>query len=583
MAATGKVIGTVTAVVGEAKATAADGTVRILQVGDKVHSDEVITTSAAGSINVALENGKTLDCGADADLALHEGLLNVAMAPAVSAPASDVEAIQRAIAAGQDPSQVAAATAAGAPAAGGTDDGGSHDPVVLEQSNEASVVNSGFLTEGDTITFAPAQVESMPGAVVATAEIPDSGVADQPATPAIDTPEIVVSDSNPGGEEPAPEANPPANNPVIVADSGSNEQPQPPVVVTQPSEPSNDEPSSSVGDPVIVVTQPETDDTPAEEPVVVVTEPETDDTPAEEPVVVVTEPETDDTPAEEPVVVVTEPETDDTPAEEPVVVVTEPETTSPESVSIAYTISANTNQDEQIGRLLFQNGDNEFQALVFFGQEGQQKPTSLTLNFELTDDTSTVKLEYIDAFAGNSDDSTGHTAQKIAIKDFGLTIDGVPTVLAQENDGVNVGVGSNSLESEGTVQVDMGTGEASDWTFANPDQANGIDILDLTGTSLDVSDVTAGTEVINLQGSLAQEMTLNAEDVLNMAGSDALHIVGGKEDTLNLADEGWTVADGDAGAAGVQPSYFGWVQVTHDSGATLLVDPDVNIKTTMMG
>jgi hypothetical protein len=392
-------------------------------------------------------------------------------------------------------------------------------------------VSSGFLTEGDTITFAPAQVESMPGAVVATAEIPDSGVADQPATPAIDTPEIVVSDSNPGGEEPAPEANPPANNPVIVADSGSNEQPQPPVVVTQPSEPSNDNPSSSVGDPVIVVTQPETDDTPAEEPVVVVTEPET----------------------------------------------------SSESVALAYTITANTKQDEQIGRLLFQNGDNEFQALVFFSQEGQQKPTSVALNFELTDDTSTVKLEYIDAFAGNSDDSTGHTAQKIAIKDFGLTIDGVPTVLAQENDGVNVGVGSNSLESEGTVQVDMGTGEASDWTFANPDQASGIDILDLTGTSLDVSDVTAGTEVINLQGSLAQEMTLNAEDVLNMAGSDALHIVGGKEDTLNLADEGWTVADGDADAAGVQPSYFGWVQVTHDSGATLLVDPDVNIKTTMMG
>ena len=47
MAATGKVLGTVTSVVGEAKATAADGTVRILQVGDVVHSDETITTSAA--------------------------------------------------------------------------------------------------------------------------------------------------------------------------------------------------------------------------------------------------------------------------------------------------------------------------------------------------------------------------------------------------------------------------------------------------------------------------------------------------------------------------------------------------------
>ena len=59
MAATGKVLGTVTAVVGEAKATAADGTVRILQVGDVVHSDEVITTNAAGSINIALDRKST--------------------------------------------------------------------------------------------------------------------------------------------------------------------------------------------------------------------------------------------------------------------------------------------------------------------------------------------------------------------------------------------------------------------------------------------------------------------------------------------------------------------------------------------
>jgi len=36
MAASGKVLGTVTSVVGEAKATAADGTVRVLQVGDTI-------------------------------------------------------------------------------------------------------------------------------------------------------------------------------------------------------------------------------------------------------------------------------------------------------------------------------------------------------------------------------------------------------------------------------------------------------------------------------------------------------------------------------------------------------------------
>ena len=64
-----------------------------------------------------------------------------------------------------------------------------------------------------------------------------------------------------------------------------------------------------------------------------------------------------------------------------------------------------------------------------------------------------------------------------------------------------------------------------------------------------------------------------------------LHIIGGTEqvqgntvqDTLNVEGSGWTVVDGDSSAAGIQPSYFGWVQVTHSSGATLLVDPDVNV------
>src|SRR6185295_19815260 len=96
MAASGKVLGTVTSVVGEAKATAADGTVRILQVGDVVHSDETITTSAAGAVNIALESGKTLDCGANTDLSLHESILGVATAAAPAAPGS-VEALQQAI------------------------------------------------------------------------------------------------------------------------------------------------------------------------------------------------------------------------------------------------------------------------------------------------------------------------------------------------------------------------------------------------------------------------------------------------------------------------------------------------------
>jgi hypothetical protein len=331
-------------------------------------------------------------------------------------------------------------------------------------------------------------------------------------------------------------------------------------VVAQPNEPTDEQPAS---DEPIVVAQPNepTDEQPVSDEPIIIAQPN--------------EP-TDEQPGDEPVVVVV----DETP---PVTVVETPSDELPGSVSLNYSISANTNQDEQLGQLIFQNGDNQFQTLVFFSQEGQQKPTAVALNFDLTEETSTVKLQYIDAFAGNSDSNTGHTATKIAIKDFGLGIDGVPTVLAQENDGVNVGVGSKSLHTEGSVNVDMVTGQAGDWSFSNPSESNGIDILDLTGTSLHVGDIAQGTEVINLKGSAAQELTLNAADVLNVSeGTNVLHIIGGKEDSLNL-DNSWTVQDGDSSAAGAQPSYFGWVQVNHTSGATLLVDPDVQIKGAMMG
>ena len=620
MAANGKVIGTVTAVVGEAKATAADGTVRILQVGDQVHSDEVISTSAAGSINVALANGKTLDCGADADLALHQGLLDVAVTAAPSGNASDVDSIQRAIAAGQDPSQVAAATAAGgAPAAGGDVDGGAHSAVILEQSNSASVVSSGFSTEGDTLAFETPVTQIVAGVVPASNQAPvivsvdqetvplplafdnsapasipvfvEAPQADAPAAPA--APVIVVADTSAPEEtgntqapvvvaqpnEPAIEQ-PSAEAPIIVAQPNepADEQPQSdaPIVVVQPNEPTGEQPTS---DEPIIVAQPNepTDEQPtSDEPVVIVqpNEPTDESTGDVPPVVVVTDEPTGDVP---PVVVVTD-EGDSTP---PVIPNDGPTDELPGSVSLTYSISANTNQDEQIGRLIFENGENKYETLVFFGQEGQQKPTAVALQFDLTEGTSTVKLQYVDAFAGNSDAGTGHTAQKIAIKDFGLGIDGEPVVLAQQSDGVNIGTGSKNIHAEGVVNVDMSTGEAGEWTFGDQSEGGAVDILDLTGATLIGTDIAAGTEVVNLMGSAAQELTLNATDVLNISESGVLHIVGGKEDSLKL-DTSWTIQDGDSSAAGAQPTYFGWVQVTHND-ATLLVDPDVSIKGASMG
>jgi hypothetical protein len=621
MAATGKVIGTVTAVVGEAKATAADGTVRILQVGDAVHGDEVISTSAAGSINVALESGNTLDCGGDVNLTLHESILGVATAASL-APASDVDAIQRAIAAGQDPSQVAAATAAGgAPAAGGADaDGGAHSPVILEQSNTASIVTSGFTTEGDTLAFPAQQVVSLlPAQIVAppsvglsaetvTSSIPaatgfDSVLVAQVNTVADDHPITPVNVVEAGQTAPVAAIEIAPDQPVE-----ANNAPQ--VVATAPIAEDNNAPVSNP-DPVIVS---EDAPLPVETPVILATDPEADEQVAEgpQPPVVVTQPE-DET------VVVTQPE-DDT------VVVTVPDAPAdlPDSNSVGgaltYSISANTNQDEQLALLTFENGGNAFQSLVFFHQQGQQKPMAVPLEFDLDYGVnSTIKLQYIDAFAGNSDSNTGHTAQKIAIKDFALGEGSATTLIAQESDGVNVGLVGNTMQSEGTVVVkmndpsttadDAAAGPVGDWSYTNPVDVNdrvtydgnpvnspqadtngGFDILDVTSSALDLGDLADSElenfEVIALKGSGAQSLTLSVDDVLKVTdGADVLHIIGGTEqvqgntvqDTLNVEGSGWTVVDGDTSAAGIQPSYFGWVQVTHSSGATLLVDPDVNV------
>jgi hypothetical protein len=678
MAATGKVIGTVTAVVGEAKATAADGTIRILQVGDAVHSDEVITTSAAGSINVALESGKTLDCGGDVNLTLHESILGVATAasPLTGAPASDVDAIQRAIAAGQDPSQVASATAAGgAPGAGGVDDGGAHEPVILEQSNTASVVSSGFATEGETISFAVPEVQSLAGAVVASvsapvassaetalSSIPAVTVVESPSQPqlniAADQPIAPVSFVEAAQSAPAvtveitPDPVAQTNeapqivvtSPVIVADAGTQNGPaegvQPPVVFTQPSsEPVNEDAPSPADTPVIVATDPNGDEEVVEspQPPVVLTQPSLDPvsedapSPADAPVIVATDPNGDEEVSEspQPPVVVTQPDDETIVVNQPeddTVVVTPPsdvsgdQDSSSAGGSLTYSISANTNQDEQLALLTFENGNHTFQSLVFFHQQGQQQPMAVPLEFDLDYGVnSTIKLQYIDAFAGNSDSSTGHTAQKIAVKDFALGQGEASTLIAQESDGVNLGLVGHSTQMEGTVVVkmndpsttadDAAAGPVGEWSYTNPVDVNdrvtydgnpvntpqadtngGFDILDVTSSTLDLGDLSDAElenfEVIALKGSGAQTLTLSVDDVLKVTdGADVLHIIGGKEeargttvqDTLNVEGGGWTVVDGDSGAAGIQPSYFGWVQVTHSSGATLLVDPDVNV------
>jgi hypothetical protein len=67
---TGKVVGTITVVVGDVKIIGIDGVVRIAQVGDKVVFRETIVTGADGMVHIKLEDGRLIDMGFNGKLAL---------------------------------------------------------------------------------------------------------------------------------------------------------------------------------------------------------------------------------------------------------------------------------------------------------------------------------------------------------------------------------------------------------------------------------------------------------------------------------------------------------------------------------
>jgi hypothetical protein len=153
----GKVVGTITMVVGSIRIIGIDGVPRVAMVGDKVYSRETLATESDGILRLQLENGKLVDLGRDSKLALTDEIIAEAGAPVPgAAPATtpsvgaeqDAAAIQL-IAAGADPAQVAAAIAAG-----GVVDGSGGTPVVLiDQSSSTGEVTSGFPTQPAGISF----------------------------------------------------------------------------------------------------------------------------------------------------------------------------------------------------------------------------------------------------------------------------------------------------------------------------------------------------------------------------------------------------------------------------------------------
>jgi hypothetical protein len=145
-------IGIVKALIGTATATATDGTSRNLQVGDSVYADELVTTGAGGAVELEFADGSVMDLGRDSQALLDNAVFNPeALAESAATAESDADAIQAAILAGADPTQVTEATAAGAGTQADSNEG--HQPVVIDYLAPQVTPESGFDTTGISVEF----------------------------------------------------------------------------------------------------------------------------------------------------------------------------------------------------------------------------------------------------------------------------------------------------------------------------------------------------------------------------------------------------------------------------------------------
>ncbi|MDP3978959.1 MAG: retention module-containing protein, partial [Pseudomonas sp.] len=155
-------IGIVSQVVGEVFAVAGDGTRRPLVEGDRVFAGEQLVTGAGGAIAITLAGGGELTLGRDSNLMLDTQLLAGARGDGSAAAAqgtdsapsdqdlAEVERLQAAIEAGEDPTASLEAPAAGPGAGAGAagNAGGGHSFVLLDETAGALDPVIGFPTEG---------------------------------------------------------------------------------------------------------------------------------------------------------------------------------------------------------------------------------------------------------------------------------------------------------------------------------------------------------------------------------------------------------------------------------------------------
>ncbi|AZD71945.1 retention module-containing protein [Pseudomonas chlororaphis] len=221
-----RLIGVVSKVIGQVVAVAADGSRRALVEGDRLFAGDQLVTGAQGAVAVHLQNGQELTLGRDSSLQLTPQLL-ANQAPHVQAPEvvtpseaqlTDVEQLQKAIAAGADPTQTGEATAAGPGATGGTAGalGGGHTFVLLEEVGGRVEPVIGFPTAGfnGIPEFVPERIAAVPPS--------DNGGIAPPPPP--NNPVTLGGLSVANGELTLSEANLPqgsASNPAALVQNGT--------------------------------------------------------------------------------------------------------------------------------------------------------------------------------------------------------------------------------------------------------------------------------------------------------------------------------------------------------------------------
>jgi hypothetical protein len=152
--------GIVRAVTGIVKVITSDGAEHILQIGDRIMSDEMIVTGNNGAVSIQMADGSNFDLGRNASTSLNDAFAETetlqAMTPQTEESAlAEVAAIQQALTDDPnfDPTQLDP-TAAGPTASGpgGSDDDG-HTVIEVEYLKPEMIPRNGFETEGIGVVF----------------------------------------------------------------------------------------------------------------------------------------------------------------------------------------------------------------------------------------------------------------------------------------------------------------------------------------------------------------------------------------------------------------------------------------------